>query len=141
MTAGNSFEEGNYFLLGTIFKHTMVYFRVNVIRDLGDIPNVRPRYFLEVSYGLFFVFLMGILSMLLLSGIRANADPYTNKLRTRVPLWARRCQSILCAMDRPHPGVTAVLITVNPVPGKYVYVLFYRSLVLVIKLSHWARLF
>ena len=55
------------------------------------------------------------------SGVSANADPHTNKLRTRVThIWGyRRRQLSQSAMEEPLPGGTALLITVSPVPGKY----------------------
>ena len=55
------------------------------------------------------------------SGVSANADPHTNKLRTRVThIWGyRRRQLNRSAMGEPLPGGTALLITVSPVPGKY----------------------
>ena len=55
------------------------------------------------------------------SGVSANADPHTNKLRTRVThIWGyRRRQLNRSAMGEPLPGETACMITVFPVPGKY----------------------
>jgi hypothetical protein len=58
------------------------------------------------------------------SGVSANADPHTNKLRTRVThIWGyRRRQLNRSAMGEPLPGETACMITVFPVPGKYAWV-------------------
>ena len=61
------------------------------------------------------------LFIIVYSGVSANADPHTNKLRTRVThIWGyRRRQLSQSAMEEPLPGGTALLITVSPVPGKY----------------------
>ena len=55
------------------------------------------------------------------SGDSANAVPPTKKLRTRVTniCGDRRGQPNRSAMERPHSGPTAVVIAVQPVPGKY----------------------
>lgn len=55
--------------------------------------------------------------------VSANADPHTNKLRTRVThIWGnRRRQPNRSAMGEPLPGETAYMITVFSVPGKYAY--------------------
>ena len=55
------------------------------------------------------------------TGVSANADPHTKKLRTRVThIWGyRRRQPNRSAMEGPPPGRTAWLITVSSVPGKY----------------------
>ena len=57
-------------------------------------------------------------------GDSANAVPHYQKLRTRVThIWGdRRGQPNRSAMERPHPGRTAFLITVSPVPGKYEFI-------------------
>jgi hypothetical protein len=59
--------------------------------------------------------------MFLKTGVSANADPHTNKLRTRVThiRGNRRLQPNRSAMEGPLPGGTAWLITVASVPGKY----------------------
>ena len=56
-----------------------------------------------------------------ISGESANAVPHYHKLRTRVINICdnRRSQPNRSAMEGPHPGGTAFLITVSPVPGKY----------------------
>ena len=56
-----------------------------------------------------------------ISGVSANADPHTDKLRTRVINICdyRRRQPNRSAMEGPLPGETAWMITVFPVPGKY----------------------
>lgn len=56
-------------------------------------------------------------------GVSANADPHTNKLRTRVThiRGNRRLQPNRSAMEGPLPGETALLITVFSVPGKYAW--------------------
>ena len=66
------------------------------------------------------VFLYNLI-IIVYSGVSANADPHTNKLRTRVThIWGyRRRQLSQSAMEEPLPGGTALLITVSPVPGKY----------------------
>ena len=58
---------------------------------------------------------------LMCSGDSANAVPPTKKLRTRVTniCGDRRGQPNRSAMERPHSGPTAVVIAVQPVPGKY----------------------
>ena len=58
---------------------------------------------------------------LMCSGDSANAVPPTKKSRTRVTNMCgdRRCQPNRSAMERPHSGPTAVVIAVQPVPGKY----------------------
>ena len=63
---------------------------------------------------------------LILEGESANAVPYSHKLCSRVPhiRGNRRLQLNLSAMEESRPGGTALLITVSPVPGKYVYLLF-----------------
>ena len=55
------------------------------------------------------------------SGDSANAVPHYQKLRTRVThIWGnRKGQPNRSAMERPHSGGTAYVITVSPVPGKY----------------------
>ena len=55
------------------------------------------------------------------SGDSANAVPHYQKLRTRVThIWGnRKGQPNRGAMERPHSGGTAYVITVSPVPGKY----------------------
>jgi len=60
-------------------------------------------------------------------GVSANADPRTDKLRTRVThIWGdRKRQPDRSAMEGPQPGGTALMITVSPVPGKYAYVRLY----------------
>ena len=57
------------------------------------------------------------------SGDSANAVPPTKKLRTRVTniCGDRRGQPNRSAMERPHSGPTAVVIAVQPVPGKYAW--------------------
>ena len=62
-----------------------------------------------------------LLIWLLLGGDSANAVPDTKKLRNRVVrIWDdRRGQPNRSAMERPHPGGTAFLITVPSLPGKY----------------------
>ena len=57
------------------------------------------------------------------TGVSANADPHTKKLRTRVThIWGyRRRQPNRSAMEGPPPGRTALLITVSSVPGKYAF--------------------
>ena len=57
------------------------------------------------------------------TGDSANAVPHYQKLRTRVThIWGnRRGQPNRSAMEGPHPGGTAFLITVSPVPGKYAF--------------------
>ena len=58
-------------------------------------------------------------------GESAYAVPHYHKLRTRVThIWGnRRGQPNRSAMEGPHPGGTAFLITVSPVPGKYALIL------------------
>ena len=58
-----------------------------------------------------------------MTGVSANADPHTNKLRTRVIHIRddRKSQPNRSAMERPHPGGTALRITVSSVPGKYAF--------------------
>ena len=58
---------------------------------------------------------------LMCSGDSANAVPPTKKSRTRVTNMCgdRRCQPNRSAMERPHSGPTALVIAVQPVPGKY----------------------
>ena len=58
---------------------------------------------------------------LMRSGDSANAVPPTKKLRTRVTniCGDRRGQPNRSAMERPHSGPTALVIAVQPVPGKY----------------------
>ena len=55
------------------------------------------------------------------TGVSANADPHTYKLRTRVAhiRGYRRHQPNRSAMEGPPPGETAWVITVLSVPGKY----------------------
>ena len=69
----------------------------------------------------FYFCLCYYLLILVITGVSANADPHTNKLRTRVAhIWGyRRRQLNRSAMEEPLPGETACLITVFPVPGKY----------------------
>jgi len=78
--------------------------------------------------------------MFVFSGVSANADPHTNKLRTRVThIWGyRRRQLNRSAMEEPLPGETAWMITVFPVPGKYAvdclngpfeWLVFYKEMV------------
>ena len=64
------------------------------------------------------------ITLALKSGDSANAVPHYHKLRTRVThIWGdRKGQPNRSAMVRPHSGGTAYLITVAPVPGKYVLV-------------------
>lgn len=52
----------------------------------------------------------------------ANATPRRQKLRTRVTRISsnRKTQLARGAMSEPPPGATASLITVVPVPSKYV---------------------
>ena len=56
-----------------------------------------------------------------ISGVSANADPHTKKLRARVTrIWGyRRLQPNRSAMVRPRSGGTTLLIMVSPAPGKY----------------------
>ena len=70
---------------------------------------------------IFFFFLLFVWKK---SGVSANADPHTDKLRTRVThIWGdRKRQPNRSAMEGPQPGRTALLITVSPVPGKYAWV-------------------
>ena len=64
-----------------------------------------------------------VLHLTFFTGVSANTDPHTNKLRTRVThIWGnRRRQPNRSAMQGPLPGRTALLITVSPVPGKYAF--------------------
>ena len=57
-------------------------------------------------------------------GDSANAVPHYHKLRTRVThIWGdRKGQPNRSAMERPHSGGTAFVITVALVPGKYALV-------------------
>ena len=57
----------------------------------------------------------------ILGGESANAVSHYHKLCSRVShIWGnRRGQPNLSAMERPHPGGTALMITVSPEPGKY----------------------
>ena len=66
------------------------------------------------------------------TGVSANADPHTKKLRTRVThIWGnRRLQPNRSAMEGPLPGGTACMITVASVPGKYAFRLNWRSFIL-----------
>lgn len=57
----------------------------------------------------------------LVTGVSANAVPYTKKLRTRVINICdyRKRQPNRSAMEGPRPGRTSLMIKVSPVPGKY----------------------
>ena len=62
--------------------------------------------------------------LLNVTGVSANADPHTTKLRTReTHIWGcRRRQPNRSAVEGPPPGKTALKITVSPVTGEYAYV-------------------
>ena len=64
-----------------------------------------------------------MLQLTFFTGVSANADPHTNKLRTRVThIWGnRRRQPNRSAMEGPLPEGTTLLIMVSLVPGKYAF--------------------
>lgn len=59
-------------------------------------------------------------------GESANAVPHDHKLRSQVPhIWGNcRDQHIQSTMEKPHPGKTAFVIMVCPLPGKQSTVCF-----------------
>ena len=94
-----------------LFKHQE--FTHTFVKQLLHSPSL--------TVAIVYIRLSLFLILLMLSGVSANADPHTNKLRIRVThIWGyRRRQLNLSAMGEPLPGGTAWMITVSSIPGKY----------------------